>query len=85
MNPVREEYYKKIIRSALLQSYGRPGPQAEAMPCGDLSYHSFEGKMIDIMKAYKLESPQDWAQFYDAPVYKTPILRPIIDYPPKKK
>lgn len=72
MEPMREEHYKKLIRHAMMESYGPPVAAKEATPCGTLNLDKFSGKMIEIMKAHKLEDRTDWARWYDnlTPSYK---------------
>lgn len=72
MEPMREEHYKKLIRHAMMESYGPPVAAKEATPCGSLNLEKFSDRVIEIMKAHKLEDRTDWARWYDnrVPIYK---------------
>lgn len=86
MNTMKEDHYKKLIRNAMMESYGPPVAAKEATPCGTLNLDKFSGKMIEIMKAHKLEDRTDWARWYDnrVPIYKRlPTEKTYEDILPK--
>jgi len=74
MDPVKEEHYKKLIRHAMMESYGPPTARDCTHMAGTLNEERLVTKMISLMKANELQSQglvlvKDWAKYYES----TPI------------
>jgi hypothetical protein len=74
MEPVKEEHYKKLIRNALMESYGPPTASESTHLSGTLNEDRLVNKIISLMKGSELESKglvlvRDWARYYES----TPI------------
>jgi hypothetical protein len=82
-----EPLYKKLIRTAMLQSY-EPNARNSHQPSGTLNHEKLEKKLQDIVEMQmKAPTVKDWAGFYDTPLkqLQQPKGMPFLNISQRKK